>query len=163
TYVKCLEHGLTIFDMPPAKVETDLAQWQPILQWLAPMIEVTHTSVEAKPARKATRPVLAPGSSPSGNLRPAAPTAEAELTAARTAPGALDALPPAAPRTDEPAAPAVAAPARETVTVRAAEAEAPRIHRLVPVSPEEELDSHFGGLTTRIGRWLESLSLKRAR
>ena len=163
TYVKCLEHGLTIFDMPPAKVETDLAQWQPILQWLAPMIEVTHTSVEAKPARKATRPVLAPGSSPSGNLRPAAPTAEAELTAARTAPGALDALPPAAPRTDEPEVTAVAAPARETVTVRVAEAEAPRIHRLVPVSPEEELDSHFGGLTTRIGRWLESLSVKRAR
>ena len=77
--------------------------------------------------------------------------------------GVLDALPPAAPRTDEPAVPAVAAPARETVTVRVAEAEAPRIHRLVPVSPEEELDSHFGGLTTRIGRWLESLSLKRAR
>jgi hypothetical protein len=33
----------------------------------------------------------------------------------------------------------------------------------VPVSPAEELDSHFGGLTTRIGRWLESLSVKRAR
>ncbi len=39
----------------------------------------------------------------------------------------------------------------------------PKIHRLVPVSPVEELDSHFGGLTTRIGRWLESLSVKRAR
>jgi hypothetical protein len=33
----------------------------------------------------------------------------------------------------------------------------------VPVSPVDELDSHFGGLTTRIGRWLESLSVKRAR
>jgi hypothetical protein len=42
-------------------------------------------------------------------------------------------------------------------------AEPPKIHRLVPVSPAEELDSHFGGLTTRIGRWLESLSVKRAR
>jgi hypothetical protein len=39
----------------------------------------------------------------------------------------------------------------------------PKIHRLVPISPAEELDSHFGGLTTRIGRWLESLSVKRAR
>ena len=51
----------------------------------------------------------------------------------------------------------------ESVTAKKAEAEAPRIHRLVPVSPEEELDSHFGGFTTRIGRWLESLSVKRAR
>jgi hypothetical protein len=42
-------------------------------------------------------------------------------------------------------------------------AEPPKIHRLVPASPVEELDSHFGGLTTRIGRWLESLSVKRAR
>jgi hypothetical protein len=57
----------------------------------------------------------------------------------------------------------VAPPERETVTVQPPEAEPPKIHRLVPVSPEEELDSRFGGLTTRIGRWLESLSLKRAR
>lgn len=160
TYVKCLEHGLTIFDMPAAKVEADLAQWQPILQWLAPMLQETQATVEAKPARKATRPVLPPGSSPSGNLKPSAPSAEAELTAARTAPGALDALP---ERDQEPVAPEVAAPARETVTAKKADAEAPRIHRLVPVSPEEELDSRFGGLTTRLGRWLESLSLKRAR
>ena len=53
TYVKCLEHGLTIFDMPAAKVEADLAQWQPILEWLAPMLEVTPASIEAKPARRA--------------------------------------------------------------------------------------------------------------
>jgi len=171
TYVKCLEHGLTIFDMPAAKVEADLAQWQPILQWLAPMLEVTPASIEAKPARRPTRPVLPPGSSPAGSLKPTAPTPQAELLAARTAPGALDALPPDA--ADDPAPPALAARERETVTPRAADpeaqkaeapkAEAPKIHRLVPVSPEEELDSRFGGFTTRIGRWLESLSLKRAR
>jgi chromosome partitioning protein len=161
TYVKCLEHGLTIFDMPAAKVESDLAQWQPILQWLAPMLEVTPAGIEAKPPRKTTRPVLAPGSSPSGSLRPVAPTAEAELLAARTAPGALDALPRAVEAEAPP--PAVAPPARESVTVKKADAEPPKIHRLVPVSPEEELDSRFGGFTTRIGRWLESISLKRAR
>lgn len=159
TYVKCLEYGLTIFDMPPAKVEADLAQWQPILQWLAPMLEVTPASVETKPQRKATRPVLPPGSSPAGGLKPVAPSAEAELLAARTAPGALDALPPAA----EPRAAPTPPSERETVTTPKVDAEPPRIHRLVPVSPEEELDSRFGGLTTRIGRWLESLSLKRAR
>jgi chromosome partitioning protein len=165
TYVKCLEHGLTIFDMPAAKVETDLAQWQPILQWLAPMLEVTPASVEAKPARRPTRPVLAPGSSPSGSLRPTAPSAEAELLAARTAPGAFDALPPVATAVQQPpaVAPAVALSVRESVTAAKAETEAPKIHRLVPVSPEEELDSRFGGLTTRIGRWLELISPKRAR
>jgi len=41
--------------------------------------------------------------------------------------------------------------------------EATKVSRLVPVSPAEELDSHFGGLATRIGRWLESLSVKRVR
>jgi chromosome partitioning protein len=160
TYVKCLEYGLTIFDMPPAKVETDLAQWQPILRWLAPMLAMTPASVQSKPQRKATRPVLPPGSSPSGGLKSPAPSAEAELHAARTAPGALDALPPAAA---SPSSPAVEPPVRESVTAAKVEAEAPRIHRLVPVSPEEDLDSRFGGFTTRIGRWLESISLKRAR
>ncbi|HEX6722487.1 MAG TPA: hypothetical protein VF107_13035, partial [Burkholderiaceae bacterium] len=120
-----------------------------------------QAQVETRPARKPTRPVLAPGSRPSGRLEPVAPSAEAELIAARTAPGALDALPPEQPA---PAVvPAVAPAARETVTAKKPETEAPKIQRLVPVSPEEELDSHFGGLTTRIGRWLETLSLKRAR
>jgi chromosome partitioning protein len=163
-YVKCLEHGLTIFDMPAGKVEADLAQWQPILQWLTPILEAApSTSAEtAKPQRKATRPVLAPGSSPSGRLAPAAPTAEAELLAARTAPGALEAVP--SPQVEAPTpAPLVAGAAREIVTPKKAETEPPKIHRLVPVSPEEELDSRFGGFTTRIGRWLESISLKRAR
>jgi chromosome partitioning protein len=161
TYVKCLEHGLTIFDMPAAKVETDLAQWQPILDWVAPLLQTTPANAESKPARKPTRPVLPPGSSPSGNLRAVAPTAETELTAARTAPGAFDPLP------DEPAPaePAVIAREveREAVVAKAAEPAAPpKIHRLVPVSADGDLDSRFG-FTTRIGRWLESLSLKRAR
>jgi chromosome partitioning protein len=161
TYVKCLEHGLTIFDMPEAKVEADLAQWQPILQWLAPMLEITPAAIEAKPLRKPTRPVLPPGSSPAGSLKPVAPSAEAELLAARTAPGALDALPPEPVQPVAP--PEVAPPERETVTPKKPETDPPKIHRLVPVSPEEELDSRFGGFTTRIGRWLESISLKRAR
>jgi hypothetical protein len=56
--------------------------------------------------------------------------------------------------------------ARSSVKATPADAEAsepPKIHRLVPASVDDDLDSRFGGLTTRIGRWLESLSLKRAR
>jgi chromosome partitioning protein len=170
TYVKCLEHGLTIFDMPAVKVESDLAQWRPILDWIEPLLQ--PIDIEAKPVRRPTRPVLAPGSAPSGTLRPLAPTPESELLEARTAPGALDELaePAIARVQSNTAVEADAAPTpridRDTArpAPRAAQpAEPPKIHRLVPVSPAEELDSHFGGLTTRIGRWLESLSLKRAR
>jgi chromosome partitioning protein len=35
-YVRCAERGLAIFDLPPARVQSDLAQWLPILAWLAP-------------------------------------------------------------------------------------------------------------------------------
>jgi chromosome partitioning protein len=38
-YVRCIEKGLTLFDLPPAKVQTDLSQWKPILQWLRPILE----------------------------------------------------------------------------------------------------------------------------
>ncbi|HEX5371945.1 MAG TPA: ParA family protein [Aquabacterium sp.] len=33
-YAHLAAHGLTLFDVAPAKVEKDLAQWQPIVQWL---------------------------------------------------------------------------------------------------------------------------------
>jgi chromosome partitioning protein len=37
-YVKSLERGLTVFDLPPEKVEVDLAQWKPVLDWLNPVL-----------------------------------------------------------------------------------------------------------------------------
>ena len=36
-YVRSLERGLTLFDLPAAQAATDLAQWQPILDWVAPV------------------------------------------------------------------------------------------------------------------------------
>lgn len=47
-YVRCAEQGLTVFDMPPAKVQADLDQWQPILDWLWPVM--TLPPDKAKPA-----------------------------------------------------------------------------------------------------------------
>jgi chromosome partitioning protein len=38
-YVRCIEDGLTLFDLPPAKVAPDMAQWRPILDWLAPLVQ----------------------------------------------------------------------------------------------------------------------------
>ncbi len=37
-YVKALERGLTLFDVPPEKVAADMRQWEPILEWLRPVV-----------------------------------------------------------------------------------------------------------------------------
>src|SRR5690242_17175376 len=37
-YVKCVEQGLTIFDLPAAQTQADRAQWQSILEWLEPVL-----------------------------------------------------------------------------------------------------------------------------
>jgi chromosome partitioning protein len=33
-YVRSVEQGLTLFDLPASKVEADLTQWQPIVDWV---------------------------------------------------------------------------------------------------------------------------------
>jgi chromosome partitioning protein len=38
-YVRSLEQGLTVFDLPPPQAAADLAQWEPILQWLQLLLE----------------------------------------------------------------------------------------------------------------------------
>ncbi len=37
-YVRCVEMGLTLFDLAPARVAADLAQWVSIIDWLRPML-----------------------------------------------------------------------------------------------------------------------------
>ncbi len=37
-YVRSIEHGLTVFDLPASKVATDLEQWGPIIEWLRPVL-----------------------------------------------------------------------------------------------------------------------------
>ncbi|HEY0820801.1 MAG TPA: ParA family protein [Rhizobacter sp.] len=74
-YVRCVEQGLTLFDLPPAKVEADIAQWQPILQWLQPVLH-------PKPAADLTRPVatgLSPA--PAGHRAPSLKPAQVSLLA----------------------------------------------------------------------------------
>ena len=45
-YVRCAEQGLTIFDMPPAKAQADIDQWQPILDWLRPVMALPATRAQ---------------------------------------------------------------------------------------------------------------------
>jgi len=39
-YVRGLETGLTLFDLPDGSQDADLAQWQPVLNWLRPIARV---------------------------------------------------------------------------------------------------------------------------
>jgi len=38
-YVRCIEQGMSLFDLPDGQAQADLAQWQPILQWLRPVLQ----------------------------------------------------------------------------------------------------------------------------
>jgi chromosome partitioning protein len=92
-YVRCIERGLTLFDLPAAQVQADMAQWQPILDWLGPVLRDEVNTMQAaersKPAKRAatvsraipesllaagargdTQPAGAPARNP---VRPAAP------------------------------------------------------------------------------------------
>ena len=52
-YVRALERGLTMFDLPPAQAATDLAQWESILQWLLPLLEPPQAANDPSPDRPA--------------------------------------------------------------------------------------------------------------
>lgn len=58
-YVRCIEQGLTMFDLPAAKVEADLAQWQPVIGWLqAAWQDAARAELES---RVSAQPRLAAG------------------------------------------------------------------------------------------------------
>ncbi|KQW03131.1 ParA family protein [Rhizobacter sp. Root1221] len=70
-YVKCVEQGLGLFDLPASKVAADLAQWDPILGFLEPVFRrpAVLAEAEAPPAERelaverepvAPRPVATP-------------------------------------------------------------------------------------------------------
>lgn len=55
-YVRCAERGLTVFDLPASRAQADLDQWQPILDWLQPLLNAAARGAapdadEALPAR----------------------------------------------------------------------------------------------------------------
>ena len=53
-YVRSLEHGMTIFDLSPSMVATDLQQWEPILDWLKPMLYPMQAANDASPSQPAS-------------------------------------------------------------------------------------------------------------
>lgn len=72
-YVRSLERGLTLFDLAPGQVATDLAQWAPILEWLRPVLQ-PEAANDPAPGRPGARPpsaAPAPAASPRPVLKPA--------------------------------------------------------------------------------------------
>lgn len=123
TYVQCLERGMTLFDLPPERVATDLAQWRTILNWLEPQLALAPATTSANGATAgsgmATKPV-APAVVPNRLLAAHAAPQAAQAAAATSQPAAASAptpavatAPAAAPR---PPAPAPATRAIPSVT-----------------------------------------------
>jgi chromosome partitioning protein len=54
-YVRAVEQGLTLFDLPAAKVAADLEQWQPIVAWL--QAALVRGAEADRNARTPVRPV----------------------------------------------------------------------------------------------------------
>ena len=59
-YVRCIEQGLTVFDLPDAQAQADTAQWKPIVAWLEPVLRTVRRPVlRGNPSVE--RPALALG------------------------------------------------------------------------------------------------------
>jgi chromosome partitioning protein len=56
-YVRGVEQGLTLFDLPASKVQTDLAQWQPIIEWVDAAWHASPAKGAARAAARAPSPV----------------------------------------------------------------------------------------------------------
>ena len=124
-YVRCVEQGLTVFDLPEAQAQGDVAQWKPIITWLDPILrtvrrpELRGNPSVARPAGAAA-PAMAPAldvvdvvaapfgavasaaaplaaAKPLGRVASAPAVAPAVAPAAAPRPTIVEALPRAAP------------------------------------------------------------------
>lgn len=83
-YVRCVEQGLTLFDLPPAQTPIDMAQWAPILEWVEPVLRSTRRPPVGLESR-APRVELAPLDR--SRPMPLAITPRAPGSVSRTLPG----------------------------------------------------------------------------
>jgi chromosome partitioning protein len=73
-YVRSLERGMTMFDLPASTAAQDLQQWQPILQWLRPTLYPPQAAndapdqAQARTVVKASARVIAPRPSVAATL-----------------------------------------------------------------------------------------------
>ncbi len=119
-YVQCLERGMTLFDLPPERVATDLRQWEPILGWLKPQLDSTAATAAAT-APVTARPVPA---------MPAAPTPQPQHIPSRLAASTRSSPPAGLFPTPAEVAPPVRAPAAPAPLISAQKPTAAPVTRL---------------------------------
>lgn len=119
-YVRGAEQGLTLFDLPPDRTEADRAQWQPLLDWLKPVIDRPRAAADPRASRLPSaaagvsrEPVRAMLRAGSDDVAVLAPPATAATAARVRQPAVTVRTVRALPATSAPA-PAAAAPAPET-------------------------------------------------
>jgi chromosome partitioning protein len=68
-YVRCVETGLTVFDLPEAQAQADIAQWKPILAWLEPVLRAVRRPVlRGNPSVERREPLAAVRADAQGEL-----------------------------------------------------------------------------------------------
>ncbi len=134
-YVKSLERGLTIFDLPQQVAATDLQQWEPILGWLESRLYAPQAANDSLLSSAPAAPPV---------HRPVAPAERRSLTGLAVKPAS-------------PAAPKVAATQPVASVLRQTPVPAPRVRSSLPNSlvPAQESMVHGGRLSvhgsSRIG------------
>jgi len=68
-YVRSLERGLTLFDLPLQQTTLDMTQWEPIVNWLSPLLYPVQAANDPSPASE--NPASRLGTSRPQNLMPA--------------------------------------------------------------------------------------------
>ena len=72
-YVRSLERGMTIFDLPAQTAAADLLQWAPILDWLKPLLYPPQAANDASRSEPKTAAKLGPSTPmPSSVIKPVA-------------------------------------------------------------------------------------------
>jgi chromosome partitioning protein len=92
-YVRCIESGLTLFDLPAKDVQADLAQWAPILEWVGQALSAGAAAQDRSPVPRGAPAVrIAPPAGPAVAARDPVPAHATPLsgpprpTPVRTAP-----------------------------------------------------------------------------
>ena len=95
-YVRSVEQGLTLFDLPASKVQTDLTQWQPIIDWVdaAWRASERRDGAAERAAGRAATSIASHPNSPALARAPSLPASpRAPLSAVRDSRAVLDTAP----------------------------------------------------------------------
>lgn len=152
-YVRCIEQGLTLFDLPAAQTQADRAQWHTILQWLGPLLQPVAATQPADALRARAAPVQAATAiggpaAAAAHVAPATPDRHADAPGSPAA-AALCGMTAAAPARTPPADDDVA------VVGQQARPSAPSARPAKAARPEP------AAIGARFGRLLESLPIPR--